>query len=109
MPTLPGDCGPWSTASCSSSPLTDWPTRVRALQPVALVQGPYLRLLDVEQAQQWNSRGHFFSAAAEAMRRILIDNARRKQRPKHGGDRVRVNLDGLEVGAPETSDDLLAL
>jgi hypothetical protein len=49
--------------------------------------------VDVDQAQLWNSRGHFFAAAAEAMRRILIDNARRKRRPKHGGDRQRVELD----------------
>jgi RNA polymerase sigma factor (TIGR02999 family) len=49
--------------------------------------------VDVDKAQQWNSRGHFFAAAAEAMRRILVDNARRKRRPKHGGGRQRVELD----------------
>ena len=65
----------------------------QTLQATALVHEAYLRLVDVDKAQQWNSRGHFFAAAAEAMRRILIDNARRKRRPKHGGDRQRVELD----------------
>jgi RNA polymerase sigma factor (TIGR02999 family) len=65
----------------------------QTLQATALVHEAYLRLVNVEQVQQWNSRGHFFAAAAEAMRRILVDNARRKQRPKHGGDRQRVELD----------------
>jgi RNA polymerase sigma factor (TIGR02999 family) len=65
----------------------------QTLQATALVHEAYLRLVDVKQAQQWNGRGHFFAAAAEAMRRILIDNARRKRRPKHGGDRRRVELD----------------
>ena len=68
----------------------------------------YLRLVDVAQAPQWNSRGHFFAAAAEAMRRILIDRARRKRRPKHGGDRKRIDLDeALSVVDPR--EDLLAL
>jgi RNA polymerase sigma factor (TIGR02999 family) len=65
----------------------------QTLQATALVHEAYLRLVNVEQVQQWNSRGHFFAAAAEAMRRILVDNARRKQRPKHGGDRQRIELD----------------
>src|SRR5262249_11712190 len=65
----------------------------QTLQATALVHDAYIRLVDVEQAQHWNSRGHFFAAAAEAMRRILVDNARRKQRPKHGGNRRRVPLD----------------
>jgi len=65
----------------------------QTLQATALVHEAYLRLVDVEKAQLWNSRGHFFAAAAEAMRRILIDNARRKRRPRHGGDRQRVELD----------------
>jgi RNA polymerase sigma factor (TIGR02999 family) len=65
----------------------------QTLQATALVHEAYLRLVDVDQAQLWNSRGHFFAAAAEAMRRILIDNARWKRRPKHGGDRQRVELD----------------
>src|SRR5438876_8707696 len=63
----------------------------QTLQATALVHEAYLRLVDVDEAQHWNSRGHFFAAAAEAMRRILIDTARRKKRSKHGGDRQRVD------------------
>jgi RNA polymerase sigma factor (sigma-70 family) len=59
--------------------------------------------------QHWNSRGHFFAAAAEAMRRILMDNARRKRRLKHGGGLERAELDELTIAAPEVPDDLLAL
>ncbi|HMF14685.1 MAG TPA: ECF-type sigma factor, partial [Gemmataceae bacterium] len=65
----------------------------QTLQATALVHEAYLRLVDVDNAQLWKSRGHFFAAAAESMRRILIDNARRKRRPKHGGDRQRVELE----------------
>src|SRR5262249_61869147 len=64
----------------------------QTLQPTALVHEAYIRLVDTEQAQHFNSRGHFFAAAAEAMRRILIDRARRKQTEKHGGRRCRVPL-----------------
>src|SRR5262245_35398056 len=60
------------------------------LQATALVHEAYVRLVDADKATLWNSRGHFFAAAAEAMRRILIDSARRKQTPKHGGDRQRL-------------------
>src|SRR5215471_19499344 len=65
----------------------------QTLQATALVHEAYLRLVDAEQAPHWDGRGHFFAAAAEAMRRILIDQARRKRRPKHGGDRQRIDLD----------------
>ena len=65
----------------------------QTLQATALVHEAYLKLVDVKKAQKWNSRGHFFAAAAEAMRRILVDNARRKRRPVHGGERHRVELD----------------
>src|ERR671923_779378 len=65
----------------------------QTLQATALVHDAYLRLVDVEKAQHWNSRGHFFAAAAEAMRRILVENARRKRRLKHGGQRHRLDLD----------------
>lgn len=65
----------------------------QTLQPTALVHEAYLKLVDVGYDQHWNSRGHFFSAAGEAMRRILVDIARRKRSPKHGGDRHRVELD----------------
>src|SRR5215470_7383502 len=61
----------------------------QTLQATALVHEAYLRLVDVETTQHWNSRGHFFAAAAEAMRRILVENVRRKQRSKHGGGRER--------------------
>src|SRR4029077_5098784 len=81
----------------------------QTLQATALVHEAYLRLVDVEKVQHWDSRGHFFAAAARAMRPILIDNARHKQRPKHGGDRQRVDLDDAcaLVGAP--AEGLLAL
>src|SRR5687768_13035012 len=61
----------------------------QTLQATALVHEAYVRLVDVEKVQHWNSRGYFFAAAAEAMRRILVDNARRKHSRKHGGDLVR--------------------
>ncbi len=79
------------------------------LQATALVHEAYLRLVDTEQAQRFNSRGHFFAAAAEAMRRILVENVRRKQSKKHGGQRERVPLDGIEIALPPPDDDLLAL
>jgi RNA polymerase sigma factor (TIGR02999 family) len=80
----------------------------QTLDSTALVHEAYLRLVDVEKAQRWNSRGHFFAAAAEAMRRLLIDQARRKRRPKHGGDRRRVELDdALSLDQPH--EDVLAL
>src|SRR3974377_1774697 len=68
------------------------------LQPTPRVHEAYLRLVDVDQAQHWDSRGHFFAAAAEAMRRILIDQARRKHADKRGGDRRRVTLDAADAG-----------
>jgi RNA polymerase sigma factor (TIGR02999 family) len=81
----------------------------QTLEATALVHEAYLRLVDVDQAQHWNSRGHFFAAAAEAMRRILVENARRKKRDRHGGQRQRIDLEeALLVGA-DPSDDLLAL
>ena len=65
----------------------------QTLQATALVHEAYIRLVDVDKAQHWDSRGHFFGAAAEAMRRILVDNARRKGSAKRGGDRERVDLE----------------
>src|SRR5213594_478722 len=64
----------------------------QTLQPTALVHEAYMRLVDVDTTQQWNGRGHFFGAAAEAMRRILVENARRKQTEKHGGWHQRIEL-----------------
>ncbi|HEX6512162.1 MAG TPA: sigma-70 family RNA polymerase sigma factor [Chloroflexota bacterium] len=81
----------------------------QTLQATALVHEAYLRLVDVDCAQGWNSRGHFFAAAAEAMRRILIDNARRKQAEKHGGGRQRVDFTEAEAVAAAQPEDLLAL
>jgi RNA polymerase sigma factor (TIGR02999 family) len=81
----------------------------QTLQATALVHEAYVRLVDVDRAQHWNSRGHFFAAAAEAMRRILVEQARRKQADKHGGGRPRVDLPD-DLAAPEAHpDDLLAL
>ena len=65
--------------------------------------------LDVDQPQQWNGRGHFFAAAAEAMRRILVDNARRKRSEKHGGHLHRFHLDDVEAATHDRDVDLLAL
>jgi len=81
----------------------------QTLQATALVHEAYLRLVDVEEAQCWNSRGHFFAAAAEAMRRILIENARHKQSEKHGGSLRRLNLDQAGELPAAAPDDLLAL
>ncbi len=87
----------------------------QTLQATALVHEAYLRLVgdqepgtkDQGQQKHWNSRGHFFAAAAEAMRRILVDNARRKQSKKRAGGRVRLDLDQLAAATSERSDDVL--
>jgi RNA polymerase sigma factor (TIGR02999 family) len=81
----------------------------QTLQATALVHEAYLRLVNVEQAQTWNSRGHFFIAAAEAMRRILVEQARRKRRLKRGGDRGRVTLETVQIALNGPGDDVLAL
>jgi RNA polymerase sigma factor (TIGR02999 family) len=81
----------------------------QTLQATALVHEAFLRLVDTEKVQHWNSRGHFFAAAAEAMRRILIEQARRKRRLKHGGDRKRVDFDEALSIAADPSQELLAL
>jgi RNA polymerase sigma factor (TIGR02999 family) len=81
----------------------------QTLQATALVHEAYLRLVEVDEAQHWDSRGHFFAAAAEGMRRILVDQARRKRRPKHGGDRKRIDLNEALSVCPEANDDVLAL
>lgn len=80
----------------------------QTLQATALVHDVYLRLVGAEKAQPWSSRGHFFAAAAEAMRRILIESARRKQRLRHGGGRKRVDLDS-QIQIEAEHDDLIAL
>lgn len=82
----------------------------QTLQATALVHEAYLRLVDVEQAQRWDSRGHFFAAAAEAMRRILIEESRRRKSLRRGGGFVRVELDDAAAKSGfADADDLLAL
>ena len=81
----------------------------QTLTATALVHEAYLRLVGQSAEQEWDHRGHFFAAAAESMRRILIENARRKKRLKHGGDRERVDLPEISAPALEQPDDLLAL
>jgi RNA polymerase sigma factor (TIGR02999 family) len=81
----------------------------QTLEATALVHEAYLRLVDVDRAQHWNSRRHFFTAAGEAMRRILVERARTRGSLKRGGGRERLNLDHVCVACPERSDDLLAL
>jgi len=81
----------------------------QTLQATALVHDAYIRLVDVAQPQRWNSRGHFFAAAAEAMRRILIDQARCKQSQRRGGALQRQPLENVEIVAPEPSLNILAV
>jgi RNA polymerase sigma factor (TIGR02999 family) len=86
----------------------------QTLQATALVHEAYLRLFAGDGqgdrgVQHWDGRGHFFAAAAEAMRRILIENARRKKRVKHGGDRQRVDLLDQDIAVHDSPDELLAL
>ncbi len=80
-----------------------------SLQPTALVHEAYVRLVDQSTEPQWNHRGHFYGAAAEAMRRILVENARRKQTLKRGGDRKHVPIDAERIAVPQRHPDLLAL
>jgi len=81
----------------------------QTLQATALVHEAYLRLVDTSRVQRWESRWHFFAAAAESMRRILVDHARRRGRLKRGGAMHRVNLDQLELTLNDPPDELLAL
>jgi RNA polymerase sigma factor (TIGR02999 family) len=81
----------------------------QTLQATALVHEAYIRLVDVEQIQHWDSRGHFFAAAAEAMRRILVEQARHRRSLKAGGDRRRVDLPDVALAVEGPSDHLLAL
>jgi len=81
----------------------------QTLQGTALVHEAYLRLVDVEQAQKWKSRGHFFAAAAEAMRRILVEQARRKGRIRHGGGLRRADLLDADATSPADDEQILLL
>jgi RNA polymerase sigma factor (TIGR02999 family) len=81
----------------------------QTLQATALVHEAYLRLVDGEKVRQWNSRGHFFAAAAEAMRRILVEQARRRNAAKRGGQSDREELQESTIAAPEPTEDVLAV
>jgi RNA polymerase sigma factor (TIGR02999 family) len=81
----------------------------QTLEATGLVHEAYLRLVGGAEDKRWDNRGHFFAAAAEAMRRILVENARRKRSAKHGGGMVRQDLDKIQLAAPELGEDLLAL
>src|SRR5436190_11434 len=81
----------------------------QTLQATALVHEAYLRLVDVDQVQQWDSRGHFFAAAAEAMRRILVDRAREKVREKRGGKFEKLDVDAIDLATTATPDQFLVI
>jgi RNA polymerase sigma factor (TIGR02999 family) len=81
----------------------------QTLQPTALVHEAYLRLIGDKDGARWENRGHFFAAASEAMRRILVDEVRRKRSQKRGGRMARQEMDAAELAAPEPREDLLAL
>jgi RNA polymerase sigma factor (TIGR02999 family) len=81
----------------------------QTLQATALVHEAYVRLVDTEKLSHWGSRGHFFAAAAEAMRRILVDRARRRRSRKHGGGLARAEYELANLLAPEAADELLAV
>ena len=81
----------------------------QTLQATALVHEAYLRLVGAQKVQSWGSRGHFFAAAAEAMRRILLNRARDKKRAKRGGERRRVDLDRIEIALDTSDEQLIAL
>ena len=81
----------------------------QTLEATGLVHEAYLRLVDADQARHWKSRGHFFAAAAEAMRRILVDRARRKRSRKRGGDRQRVPLEEVTLATADGAEEVLAV
>lgn len=81
----------------------------QTLQATALVHEAYMKLVDAEHSREWDNRGHFFAAAAEAMRRILLNRARDKKRLKRGGDRQRIQFDKIQLAMDTPSEELLAL
>ena len=81
----------------------------QTLQATALVHEAYVRLVDTETARQWNGRGHFFAAAAQAMRHILVDQARRRHATKRGGDAIREEFEESAIAAPEPEHDVIAV
>ena len=103
-------CCQSSTTSCAAWPHSAWREKPgQTLEATALVHEAYLRLVAGKPEQAWNGRGHFFSAAAEAMRRILVENARHKHRHRHGGGLARVDLDQIDLAADDASRELLAI
>jgi RNA polymerase sigma factor (TIGR02999 family) len=103
LPLLYGELRKLAAARLAAEPVG------HTLQPTALVHEAYLRLVGDERPHDWNGRGHFFAAAAEAMRRILVEAARRKGRHRHGGNRRRVELDEAAGFELDPDDDLLDL
>ncbi len=103
LPIVYGELRKLATARVAAEPSG------QTLQPTALVHEAYLRLVGNSDGPGWNHRGHFFAAAAEAMRRILVENARRKQRQKRGGEFSRVDLETASPALHEPAEDLLAL
>jgi len=101
----------WFTRSCASWQRKSWSGEKpgQTLQATALVHEAYLRLVGADMVQSWDSRRHFFAAAAEAMRRILVEKARRKRSVKHGGQRTRIDLDEALVVGDEPRAELLEL
>jgi RNA polymerase sigma factor (TIGR02999 family) len=81
----------------------------QTIEATSLVHEAYARLVDVNQAQHWTGRGHFFAAAAEAMRRVLVDQSRRRKAIKHGGGTRRAELKEAAIAAPELAEDVLAV
>jgi RNA polymerase sigma factor (TIGR02999 family) len=81
----------------------------QTLQATALVHEAYIRMVDVDRVQHWDSRGHFFAAAAEAMRRILVEHARKKTRQKRGGDLQRIDIDAIDIMVSASPEQLLAI
>jgi RNA polymerase sigma factor (TIGR02999 family) len=110
-PTPLSNCCPSSTTSCAKLAAQRLAQEKpgQTLQATALVHEAYIRLVDVDKAQHWNSRGHFFAAAAEAMRRILVERARGKHRVKRGGGAPRLELDEHLLVADDPVDELLAV
>ena len=108
MPWLPKNCSRWFTRSCGGWRRLRWRKNppARRYSPPRWFHEAWLRLGGQEN-QAWNGRPHFFGAAAEAMRRILIDNARRKRALRHGGGQQRVDLQEMEIAAAVKDDDLL--
>jgi RNA polymerase sigma factor (TIGR02999 family) len=110
IPPLRMNCCRWFIRNCANWPRTKWPDRLRVTRssPQPLVHEAWLRLAGSEPGR-FAGRAHFFAAAAEAMRHILIDSARRKRAVRHGGGQVRVDIENLEIASLADDDELLAV